>query len=106
MKLPTLEQAYSNSYSPEDKKAALKKLIHQIEAHFPTILDSERDRAAAEIHIASIQKHLDRTKLDVQNIMNSLQILLKIGEKKQDDMLACALLDYIDEIMEILDKTE
>ena len=38
--------------------------------------------------------------------MNSLQILLKIGEKKQDDMLACALLDYIDEIMEILDKTE
>ena len=106
MKLPTLEQAYTNSYSSEDRKAVLKKFIHQIDAHFPTILGSERDRTASEIHIASIQEQLDRPKPDMQKIRSSLQILLQIGEKKQDDILACALLDYIDEVMEMLDTIQ
>lgn len=100
--IPPLKQAYSRDYTHEDKKAALMKFIHQISAHFPEILDSDRDKAASEIHIGNIEEQLNRPRQDTQVILNALQGLLKIGEKKQDDMMACALLDYIDEIVEIV----
>ncbi len=100
--IPPLKQAYSRGYTHEDKKAALMKFIHQISAHFPEILDSDRDKAASEIYIENIEEQLNRPRQDTQVILNALQGLLKIGEKKQDDMMACALLDYIDEIVEIV----
>ena len=100
--IPTLEQAHSTDYTHEDRKAALVKFIHQISAHFPGILDSDRDKAAAEIHIGNIEEQLNRPKQDVQVILNALYALLKIGDKKQGDMMACALLDYIDEIVDMV----
>ena len=100
--IPSLEQAYSRNYSHEDKIAALAKFVQQISSHFPEILNSDRDRTASNIHIANIEEQLNRPKQDMQVIQNSLQGLLKIGDKKQDDMLACALLDYIDEMIEMI----
>ncbi len=54
------------------------------------------------IHIENIEEQLNHSKQDSQIIINALQGLLNIGEKKSDDMLACALLDYIDEIIEMI----
>ena len=100
-KIPPLEQAYSG-YTFEDKKQALIKFIQQASAHFPDILDSDRDKAAAKIHIENIEEQLNRPKPDSESILTALNALIKIGDKKQDDMMACALLDYIDEIVEML----
>ena len=100
-KIPPLEQAYSG-YTQEDRQQALIKFTQQISAHFPEILDSERDRAAAKVHIENIEEQINRSKQDSQVIMNSLQGLLKIGEPKSDNMMACALLDYIDEVIEMI----
>lgn len=100
-KIPPLEQAYSG-YTHEDKKQALIKFTQQISAHFPDILDSERDKAAAKIHIENIEEQINRSKQDSQVIMNALEGLLKIGESKSNDMMACALLDYIDEIIDMI----
>ena len=99
--IPPLEHAY-NGYTHEDKQQALIKFTQQAGAHFPEILDSDRDKAAAKIHIENIEEQLNRAKQDSQVIMNALQGLSKIGEKKSDDMMACALLDYIDEIVEMI----
>ena len=100
-RIPPLEQAYSG-YTHEDKRQMLVKFTQQMSAHFPEILDDDRDKSAAKIHIENIEEHLNHSKLDSQVIMNALQSLLKIGEKKSDDMMACALLDYIDEIIEMI----
>ena len=99
--IPPLDHDYSG-YTNEDKKQMLVKFTQQASAHFPEILDSDRDKAAAKIHIENIEEQLNHSKQDSQVIMNALQGLLKIGEKKSGDMMACALLDYIDEIVEII----
>ncbi len=99
--IPTLEHAYLG-YTHEDKQQALIKFIQQISAHFPDILDSDRDKAAAKIHIENIEEQLNHSKPESQAMLNALEGLLKIGEHKQDDMMACALLDYIDEIIEMI----
>ena len=106
LKIPTLEQAYSSSYTHDDKKAVLTKFIHQIGAHFPEILNSQRDRAASEIHIKNIEEQLNRPKQDVQAILNALQALLELGDKQQGNMMVNALLDYIDEMVEMIRTKE
>ena len=78
------------------------KFIQQASAYFPQILDSERDKAAANIHLENIEEQLNRSKPDSESILSALNALIKIGDKKQDDMMACALLDYIDEIVEMI----
>ena len=70
--------------------------------HFPEILDSDRDRAAVKIHLENIEEYLNKSKQDSQTIINSLNSIIKIADKKQDDMLACAMLDYIDELIEMI----
>lgn len=100
-KIPSLEHAYSG-YTYEDKHQTLKKFTQQASTHFPEILDSDRDKAAAQIHIENIEKQLNRSKQDSQAILNALTALTNIAEKKQDDLLACALLDYIDELIEMI----
>ncbi len=100
-KIPSLEHAYSG-YTYEDKHQALIKFTQQASVHFPEILDSDRDKAAAQIHIENIEKQLNRSKQDSRAILNALTAVTNIAEKKQDDLLACALLDYIDELVEML----
>lgn len=100
-KIPPLEHAYSG-YTYEDKHQALIKFTQQASAHFPEILDSDRDKAAAQIHIENIEEQLNRSKQDSQAISIALTALTNLAEKKQEDMLACALLDYIDELVEMI----
>ena len=85
--IPPLEHAYSG-YTHEDQKQALIKFTQQASAHFPEILDSDRDKAATKIHIENIEEQLNHSKQDSQVILNALQGLLKIGEKKSDDTVA------------------
>ena len=99
--IPPLSQAYIG-YTEEDKHQALVYFTQQASAHFPDILDDNRDKAAAKIHIQNIEEQLNLQKRDSTVVLHALQGLLKIGEKKQDDMMACALLDYIDEIIELI----
>lgn len=100
-KIPPLENAY-RGFTHEDKHQALIKFTQQASAHFPEVLDSDRDKAAVKIHIENIESHLSRSNQDTQAIINALNAITKIAEKKQDDMLVCALLDYIDEIIEMI----
>ncbi len=44
-KIPPLEHAY-RGFTHEDKHQALVTFTQQASAHFPEILDSERDKAA------------------------------------------------------------
>lgn len=89
---------------------AIAEFTTQAQIYFPQILNDERDQAAAKIHLDSLQEHINHTnrlsgqtsKQDVDKVSTALEALLKIGDKKQDDMMACALLDYIDEILEML----
>ena len=100
-KISPLEHAY-RGYTHEDKHQALVKFTQQANAHFPEILDSDRDKAAVKIHIENIELHLSRSNQDIQAIINALNSITKIAEKKQNDMLVCALLDYIDELIELI----
>ena len=100
-KIPSLEHAY-RGYTDEDKHQALLKFTQQASVHFPEVLDSNRDKAAVKIHIDNIETHLSRSDKDTQAIINALNSISKIAEKKQDDMLVCALLDYIDELIELI----
>lgn len=100
-KIPSLEHAY-RGFTHEDKHQALVKFTQQAGAHFPEVLDSDRDKAAVKIHIENIESHLSRSNQDTQSIINALNAITKIAEKKQGDMLVCALLDYIDEIIEMI----
>lgn len=89
---------------------ALMEFTSQAQIYFPQILDNERDQAAAKIHLDNLQEHISRTnqlnnqtsQQDSEKLTTALTSLSKIGDKKQDDMMACALLDYIDEILEML----
>ena len=89
---------------------AIAEFTTQAQIYFPQILDDERDQAAAKIHLDNLQEHINRTnqlsgqtsKKDAGKVATALNALSKIGDKKQDDMMACALLDYIDEILEMI----
>jgi len=91
---------------------ALAEFTTQAQIYFPQILDDERDQAAAKIHLDNLQEHINRTnqlnsqtsKHDSEKLSVSLNALLEIGDKKQDDMMAGALLDYIDELLELLNS--
>ena len=60
----------------------------------------------------NLQEHINRTnqlsgqtsKQDAEKVATALNALSIIGDKKQDDMMACALLDYIDEILEMINE--
>ncbi len=89
---------------------AIAEFTTQAQIYFPQILEDERDQAAAKVHLDNLQEHLNHTnqlsgqtaKKDADKISTALNALLKIGDKKQDDMMACALLDYIDEILQLI----
>ena len=89
---------------------AIAEFTTQAQIYFPQILDDERDQAAAKVHLDSLQEHINHTnqlsgltsKQDADKVSSALKALLKIGDKKQDDMMACALLDYIDEILQLI----
>ena len=98
--IPPLENT-NHTITEEDQRQALIQFAQQIGMHFPEILDNDRDKAAAKIHIENIAEQATLSEQDPQVLLNALQCLLKLGEKHQDDMLACALLDYIDEIIEL-----
>ena len=59
-KIPPLERSY-NSFANEDKHLALINFTREASIHFPAILDSDRDRAAAKIHLENIEEHISRT---------------------------------------------
>ncbi len=98
--IPPLEHTY-NTVTEEDKRHALIQFAQQIGTHFPEILDNDRDKSAAKIHIENIEEQSKLSKPDSHVLLNALQSLLSLGDKHQDDMMACALLDYIDEIIEL-----
>lgn len=89
---------------------AIAEFTTQAQIYFPQILDDERDQAAAKVHLDSLQEHINQTnqlsgltsKQDADKVSTALKALLNIGDKKQDDMMACALLDYIDEILQLI----
>ena len=91
---------------------AVAEFTAQAQIYFPQILDDERDQAAAKIHLDNLQEHINHTnqlnsltsKQDSEKVATALTALSKIGGEKEDDMMACALLDYIDEILEMLDS--
>ena len=91
---------------------AIAEFTTQAQIYFPQILTDERDQAAAKVHLDNLQEHINRTnqlsgqtsKQDADKVSTALKALLKIGDKKQDDMMACALLDYIDEILQIINE--
>lgn len=93
---------------------AIAEFTTQAQIYFPQILSDERDQAAAKIHLDNLQEHINRTnqlsgqtaKKDADKVSIALNALLKIGDKKQDDMMACALLDYIDEILQLIKEEE
>ena len=55
-----------------------------------------------KIHLENIESHLSRSNQDTQAIINTLNAITKIAEIKQDNMLVSVLLDYIDEILEMI----
>ena len=93
---------------------AIAEFTTQAQIYFPQILENERDQAAAKVHLDNLQDHINRTnqlsgltsKQDADKVSTALKALLKIGDKKQDDMMACALLDYIDEILQLINDQE
>lgn len=83
---------------------ALAEFTTQAQIYFPQILKNERDQAAVKIHLDNLQEQVNRSNKNSNEITTALNALLKIGAKKQDDMMACALLDYIDEILEMMSQ--
>ena len=84
-KIPPLEHAY-RGFTHEVKHQALVTFTQQASTHFPEILDSKRDKAAIKIHIDNIESHLSRSNQDTQAIINALNSITKIAEKKQTGM--------------------
>ena len=91
---------------------AIAEFTTQAQIYFPQILNDERDQAAAKVHLDNLQEHINRTnqlsgqtsKQDADKVSTALKALLTIGDKKQDDMMAFALLDYIDEILQMINE--
>ncbi len=109
--IPPLNEELDNYLQP-GLHEAIAEFTTQAQIYFPQILDEERDQAAAKIHLDNLQEHINRTnqlsgqtsKKDAEKVATALNSLSKIGDKKQDDMMACALLDYIDEILEMISE--
>ena len=106
--IPPLNEAIDENLLP-GLHEALAEFTTQAQIYFPQILDDERDQAAVTIHLDNLQEQISRTNnndaLESGKVTSALNALLKIGDKKQDDMMAAALLDYIDEILEMMEKT-
>jgi len=111
--IPPLNEELDDHFQPGVHEA-IAEFTTQAQIYFPQILDDERDQAAAKIHLDNLQAHINRTnqlnsltsKQDTDKVSTALTALSKIGDKKQDDMMACALLDYIDEILELLNAND
>jgi hypothetical protein len=111
--IPPLDEKLDDYLQPGIHEA-IAEFTTQAQIYFPQILDDERDQAAAKIHLDNLQEHINRTnqlnsltaKQDTKKVSAALSALSKIGDKKQNDMMACALLDYIDEILELLDNPD
>lgn len=109
--IPPLNEE-SDEYLQPGLHEAIAEFTTQAQIYFPQILDDERDQAAAKIHLENLQEHINRTnqlsgqtsKQDSEKVATALNALSKIGDKKQDDMMACALLDYIDEILQMINE--
>lgn len=107
--IPSLNEELDEYLQPGVHEA-IAEFTTQAQIYFPQILNDERDQATAKIHLDNLQEHISRTnqlsgqtsKQDSEKVATALSALSKIGDKKQDDMMACALLDYIDEILEML----
>ena len=103
--IPPLSEAIDENLLP-GLHEALAEFTTQAQIYFPQILDDERDQAATKIHLDNLQDQINRTNnndaLESEKVTSALHALLKIGDKKQDDMMAAAILDYIDEILEIM----
>ncbi|MDH3607910.1 MAG: hypothetical protein OEQ24_01540 [Gammaproteobacteria bacterium] len=109
--IPSLNEELDEYLQP-GLHEAIAEFTTQAQIYFPQILDDERDQAAAKIHLDNLQEHINRTnqlsgqtsKQDAEKVATALNALSIIGDKKQDDMMACALLDYIDEILEMINE--
>ena len=101
--IPPLNEALDEFLQPGIHEA-LAEFTTQAQIYFPQILEDERDQAAAKIHLDNLQEQINRSNKDSKEVISALNALSKIGEKKQDDMMACALLDYIDEIIELINS--
>ena len=101
--IPTLNEELDALLQP-GLHEALAEFTTQAQIYFPQILKDERDQAAAKIHLDNLQEQVNRSNKNSNEIKTALNALLKIGDKKQDDMMACALLDYIDEILEMMSQ--
>ena len=99
--IPPLNEELDPFLQP-DFHETLMEFVTQAQIYFPQILEDERDQAAAKIHLDNLQEQVNRSNKDTKEVTSSLNALSKIGDKKQNDMMACALLDYIDEILEII----
>lgn len=109
--IPSLNEELDEYLQPGIHEA-IAEFTTQAQIYFPQILTDERDQAAAKVHLDNLQEHINRTnqlsgqtsKQDADKVSTALKALLKIGDKKQDDMMACALLDYIDEILQMINE--
>ena len=101
--IPALNEELDAFLQP-DLHEALAEFTTQAQIYFPQILKDERDQAAAKIHLDNLQEQINRSNKDFGKVVIALNALLKIGENKQEDMMACALLDYIDEILEMINQ--
>ncbi len=101
--VPPLNDALDEFLQPGIHEA-LAEFTTQAQIYFPQILVNERDQAAAKIHLDNLQEQISRSNKDSNEVITALKALSKIGDKKQDDMMACALLDYIDELLELLNS--
>lgn len=100
-KIPQLELTHG-IFTHEDMHQALIKFTQQASLYVPDILNSDRDKNAVKIHIENIEEQLSKSNQNIQTIINSLNSITKIVEKNQDDMLACVMLDYVDELIEMI----
>ncbi len=109
--IPSLNEELDEYLQPGVHEA-IAEFTTQAQIYFPQILNDERDQAAAKVHLDNLQEHINRTnqlsgqtsKQDADKVSTALKALLKIGDKKQDDMMSCALLDYIDEILQMINE--
>ena len=101
--IPELNEELDAFFQP-GLHEALAEFTTQAQIYFPQILKNERDQTAAKIHLDNLQEQINRSNKNFEKVATALTALLKFGENKQDDMMACALLDYIDEILEMINQ--
>ena len=109
--IPSLNEELDEYLQPGVHEA-IAEFTTQAQIYFPQILNDERDQAAAKVHLDNLQEHINRTnqlsgqtsKQDADKVSTALKALLKIGDKMKDDMMSYALLDYIDEILQMINE--